>query len=822
MAISQVDALNSSVTALIANQQALNVLSNNVANANDTSYSSQNISFSPVVNGGISQGTELDTVTRNSNAFLVAASREQYSQVGTTEVLDNYYQQIQSYYGTPDSSTDSVGSGNSITDALNQFYSAADALASNPADASSQTAALDQAENLASNIKDTAQNLYNTQLQADADIGSAVTYINSQLKNLESVNLSIQSASQDGQSTATLLDQRDTALQNIAQYIGISVSYQSNGEAAVSTNTGVTLLSSNGVLYQLSYTQAGSVQSFINGNVLQPINVYQASPDGTLASSTPSDQLVSGGVIGATSGPDVITSKVSSGELAGLLQMRDTEIPNLLGQLNNMTTNLVNAANAIQNNGSGFPPANTLTGTRAITSTEKFATSGSVMIGVTDSNGNPLPSPYANQTGGIPPLTLNLNTLDGGQPTAQDIVNAINQYYGSPPTEVELGNMNNIQLQAVSDTAATGSNFTFNALLKNYSADNASFQVTGLTITPAAGPAGTVVSGVPSVPNTVTAGTMSNSPNITVNFTAGSTGPWTLAATVQVTDATTGAVSNDVITYQVNPAASGLEGQLYNFTGISGAGDAIIVPPSNSQAIAQAQIVDANGNPVPPGYSGFLQISTINPSNGVAISELDSSMNGQINPLTNTVIPGTDTNQAFADYFQLNDLFVRQSDGTSNALNMAVRSSIQNNPQFISTGQLTAVPAPAAGTGLLPSYTYTLGTGNNQAAENLLNLQNQSISFAAVTGLPATTQTLSGYATQLIGYAANQVSAASSNATNAQGIFTGLQQQAQSVSGVNVDQEMALMIQLQNSYAAAAKVITTMQSIFTALQNAIS
>ncbi len=815
MAISSVDALSSAVTGLKANQHALGIISDNIANANDTSYSSKNVNFSADFTGGFDQGVQLDNVTRASNAFLVAATREQYSQVGTTEVLNNYYQQIQSYYGTPNSSTDSVGSGNSITDALNHFFAAANTLASNPADASSQTAALDQAENLAGNISGLANNLEKTRLQADGDIGSAVTYVNSQLKDLQLVNLSIQSASQNGQSTATLLDQRDTDLQNIAQYIGISVSYQSNGEAAVGTNTGVTLLSSNGVLYQLSYTQAGSVQNFINGNMLAPINVYQVNPDGTLA-STSSDQLVSGGVSGTTSGSNVITSKVSSGKLAGLLQMRDTEIPNLLGQLDNITTNLTNAANAIQNNGSGFPPANSLIGTRSITSNEKFAMSGSVMIGITDSSGNPVPSPYANQQGGVPPLKLNLNTLDGGQPTAQDIVNAINNYYGSPPTEVQLGNMNNIQLQAVSDTAATGSNFTFNALLQNYSADNASFQVTGLAVS---GVGSSVISGVPSVPINVTAGTMTNSPNITVNF--GGAGPWTLNATMQVTDSVTGAIKTDTITYQVSPAASGLEGQVYNFTAISGLGNGVIVPPTNSQAIAQAQIVDTNGNPVPPGNAGFLKISAINSSNGVAISELDSSMNGQVNPLTSAIISGTDTGLAFSDFFQLNDLFVRQSDGTSNALDMAVRSSIQNNPQFISTGQLTAVPAPAPGTGLLPPYTYTLGAGNNQAAENLLNLQNQSISFGAVTGMPATTLTLSGYGTQIIGYAASKVSAASSNATSQQGVFSGLQQQAQSVSGVNVDQQMTLMIELQNAYAASAKIITTMQSIFTALENAI-
>jgi len=55
-----------------------------------------------------------------------------------------------------------------------------------------------------------------------------------------------------------------------------------------------------------------------------------------------------------------------------------------------------------------------------------------------------------------------------------------------------------------------------------------------------------------------------------------------------------------------------------------------------------------------------------------------------------------------------------------------------------------------------------------------------------------------------------------------QGVQTTLSSQLSSADGVNMDAEMSIMIQLQNAYGANAKVISTVQSMFTDIMNAVS
>lgn len=51
---------------------------------------------------------------------------------------------------------------------------------------------------------------------------------------------------------------------------------------------------------------------------------------------------------------------------------------------------------------------------------------------------------------------------------------------------------------------------------------------------------------------------------------------------------------------------------------------------------------------------------------------------------------------------------------------------------------------------------------------------------------------------------------------------TTLSAQVANVSGVNVNNEMAKVVTLQNSFTANAKIISTVQTMFEALMSAIS
>ena len=76
---------------------------------------------------------------------------------------------------------------------------------------------------------------------------------------------------------------------------------------------------------------------------------------------------------------------------------------------------------------------------------------------------------------------------------------------------------------------------------------------------------------------------------------------------------------------------------------------------------------------------------------------------------------------------------------------------------------------------------------------------------------------LGDFATALLASQAADAADASNTATTSSDTQKALQQSLSTTSGVNMDTELAQMVQLQNAYAANARVITTMQSLWTQL-----
>jgi flagellar hook-associated protein 1 FlgK len=124
---------------------------------------------------------------------------------------------------------------------------------------------------------------------------------------------------------------------------------------------------------------------------------------------------------------------------------------------------------------------------------------------------------------------------------------------------------------------------------------------------------------------------------------------------------------------------------------------------------------------------------------------------------------------------------------------------------------LTGTPAS------LDSYTVgpnTSGTGDNRNALAMAGLQNQGTLAGGTVGLSA------AYAT-LVGVVGTQTQQATAAQSAQQAVVSQVQQQVSSVSGVNLDEEAAQLLQWQQAYAAAAKVVTTADTIFNTLLNAI-
>lgn len=522
-------ALSNAVSGLNVNQQQLSVLSQNISNANTANYSNEVMGQQSTFNNGLGTGVSAEAVTRTINQFLTSEVQSQTSVNSGASTIQSYYSQIENLLGQP-------GASNSIDSGINSFFTAVQDLANSPS-VSSETAVVNSGVAAANQISSLAQSLQGIRLQADSDINTAVNNVNSDLQTLYTTNTAIERSAATNQSTAGLFDQRDATLANLAQYMDISPSYGSDGEVSVNTSNGLTLLTPSSVS-KLTYTPAASTQTFINNNPLAAVQVVTLGPNGAPLGNPIS--LVTGGT------SSTVTTSLTSGTIQSLLSMRDSIIPGMLSQLDELAANMRDTVNSISNQGSSFPPPNSLTGQRLVTASTASQWSGDVQISVLNSNGTAVTSPYSDETNGVPPITLNLSTLQGsagtGVLTAGDIANAINQAYGTPQNKTEIGNINNVQLGVLSNNvpaAGNAVNFDFN--LNNISSSNANFFVNGVTVlnssgaTVASSAAGTVTSTQPSVTianyqvnsaNTVTVNTSGNNTltnGETIYLNAGST-----------------------------------------------------------------------------------------------------------------------------------------------------------------------------------------------------------------------------------------------------------------------------------------------------------
>lgn len=104
----------------------------------------------------------------------------------------------------------------------------------------------------------------------------------------------------------------------------------------------------------------------------------------------------------------------------------------------------------------------------------------------------------------------------------------------------------------------------------------------------------------------------------------------------------------------------------------------------------------------------------------------------------------------------------------------------------------------------------TLPAGDNTVINNVLN----TVFSSSSTGAPALA------ATVVAGFAA-QAAQAGSTATANTALRTGLESRLSAESGVSVNSELAQMVQLQTAYAANAKVVTAVQSMWTALLDSV-
>jgi flagellar hook-associated protein 1 len=148
----------------------------------------------------------------------------------------------------------------------------------------------------------------------------------------------------------------------------------------------------------------------------------------------------------------------------------------------------------------------------------------------------------------------------------------------------------------------------------------------------------------------------------------------------------------------------------------------------------------------------------------------------------------------------------RGSQSTGFAARISVNPSVVADPSYLIAYQ----PGTAVGDSMRPDFI-------------LQQLTRAALTFSPNTGIGTVTAPFTGSLTTYLRQVVSQQGEAATSANNLkQGqdvVLNSLQQRFNDASGVNVDQEMANLLTLQNSYAANARVMSAVKDMLDALIN---
>lgn len=304
------DLLSTSVSGLLAFQQALDVTSNNIANASTPGYSVETANLAEALGqftgaGFIGSGVDVQSITRTYNEFLaqqVRGSQASYSSYGT----------LAAQAGQVDNMLSNQGTG--LTATLQSFINSLQSVASAPTSTAARQALLNQAQSLAQQL-----NSYDSQLtqygsQLETQLSGDVSQVNTITASIASLNQQIAAASGSGQTPNQLMDQRDQLVTQLSKYVSVQTVTASNGAMDVYVGTG---------------------QALVTGGTASKLTTVAGAYD-------PSQLNIAISSSGTTG---VITSEISGGELGGLLSARSQVLAparNAIGQVSVAVATIVN------------------------------------------------------------------------------------------------------------------------------------------------------------------------------------------------------------------------------------------------------------------------------------------------------------------------------------------------------------------------------------------------------------------------------------------------------------------------------------------------
>ena len=299
--------LNTSRDSLLGHQTAINVTASNIANVNTPGYSRQRAVFSS--SGSLESGTvgvKITDIERIYDRLLEVQVTDQEQNVGYSEARSDALNRAESVFN------ESQGGG--INELLNEFWSAWEDLSANPDGQVERLAMSSVSQSLASVFRQYSDELSDVRKDANTRIAGDVNRINEYTSGISDLNDRILRAEGGGGISNDLKDKRAELLRELSNIVDIHYLEDEDGALNIFLSNGKPLVEGN-----LSWGL--DVKKNVDNSAFYDV-VFKDDPD-----------------------EEVINSVITSGELGGLLEVRDVTVVDYMNRLDSLAAKIIENVN---------------------------------------------------------------------------------------------------------------------------------------------------------------------------------------------------------------------------------------------------------------------------------------------------------------------------------------------------------------------------------------------------------------------------------------------------------------------------------------------
>ena len=688
--------IGNALSGLQASQLGLRTASNNVANVNTPGYARTELAITSRNVAGQGMGVQVRGVERITDEYLLAASVRAQSDYSAAMARNGALDRLQAQFGGTDDES-------SIFGRLNAAFTSLSAAAADSAETVSRLSAASELQSFFDETQRLSVEMRNLRNEADNKIGAGVGRINEILEEMQDLNIQAQSLNASASDTSGAANRQVELMDELSSLIDVRSQRQPDGRVFVSTADGVALLDNSRL--NLEYTPAGTGSYGLDFGEITA-------------------------VVSASGARVSLTHNITSGEIRGLIDLRDQDLPQLAAALGEFTAGAADALNAAHNDATAYPPPNTLTGRdTSLVGGDVLQGSGAATLAIVNTDGTLVQQVAITVTGaGF--------TVDGNAANSiTDLVNELNTALGANGTasftngrlSIDATNANHGVATVQDETTPSsigGRGFAhFFGLNDIVDSDRPGFFETGLTATSAHGLAA--------------GGVMSFK-------VLGPSGART--ADIDVTVA--GATIQDQLN-ALNAAGTGLGA--YGAFGMDANGEISFTPGA--------------------GYEQYEVVVTG-----------DTSIR-------------TGTGKSFTTIFGLSEnARMSRSEGFD------VRPSIRSDSMLLAMAKLDVTGASAPGD-------LVVSAGDNRGGQALAAAGQVKRTFDDAGDMRGGQSTLVEYGARVAGKVGSVAAAAQRQETAAAAVKEAADIKRSDVEGVSLDEELARMIQFQQSYNAAARLL---------------